>query len=121
MPYLMINHPYYEAKFYETENLPVKLKVKREMLIDRTLSDTIELYKSETNENDVHYVVYENDSGYAIEMSRASSVAQITLANIDKEQLNLEDFIQTSINQFELLCELKNEETVPNFQHYYSE
>ena len=66
-------------------------------------------------------VVYEDDSGYAIEMSRKSDISQIVFDNIDKEKFNIEKFIEVSIQQFELLCELKEKETVPYFQHYYAE
>ena len=120
-PYLMINNPYYEAELYSTEFVPVKLKIKSEMLNERNLSGKVELYKAETNENDVSYVVYEDDSGYAIEMSRKSDISQIVFDNIDKEKFNIEKFIEVSIQQFELLCELKEKDTVPSYQQYYSE
>lgn len=120
-PYLMINNPYYEAEFYSTRYVPVKLKIKSEMLNERNLSGKVELYKAETNENDVSYVVYEDDSGYAIEMSRKSDISQIVFDNIDKEKFNIEKFIEVSIQQFELLCALKEKDTVPSYQQYYSE
>ena len=44
-----------------------------------------------------------------------------TFDNIDKEKFNIEKFIEVSIQQFELLCALKEKDTVPSYQQYYSE